>query len=175
VIFETCLLAYSDVVTSSWKYFMVAFRKRTSKTACSFSHVSPTVHYYHCYFPSYIKLKFCVWVCVFAYSSRTDKPICTKLGSFLETRKIFQKGQNSERLSSVRVPMKVVSIAWKLSTIEEQRKEHNCLCRRADYKDWGQNPKTVLGSSLGKDVGFTDNNNFLLWFSKIRIECSGLW
>jgi hypothetical protein len=57
--------------------------------------------------------------------------------------------------------MKVVSVAWKLSTIEEQRKKQNCLFRRGDYKNKVINPKTFLGSSLGKDVGFSDNN-FLL-------------
>jgi hypothetical protein len=51
-----------------------------------------------------------------------------------------------------------VPVSWKLSTIEERRKEQICLFWREDYKNEGHKPKTVLGSSLGEDVGFRDNS-----------------
>lgn len=59
--------------------------------------------------------------------------------------------------------MRAVSLAEKLSKIEEMCKEQNSLFQRGDdtYKD--QKPKTVLGSSIGEDVGFIDNNKIIFF------------
>jgi hypothetical protein len=54
--------------------------------------------------------------------------------------------------------MKMVSVGWKLCTIEERRKEKNCFGEEITGT-MVTNPKTVLGSSLGEDVGFRDNNS----------------
>jgi hypothetical protein len=50
--------------------------------------------------------------------------------------------------------MKKVSIARKLSTIDERRQQ-NCFNEVTGTKV--TNPETVLGSSLGEGVGFRDN------------------
>jgi hypothetical protein len=53
----------------------------------------------------------------------------------------------------------MVSVARKLSTIEEQRKEQNCFGEKITGIE-ATNPKIVLGSSLDEDVGFRDNYSF---------------
>jgi hypothetical protein len=74
-------------------------------------------------------------------------------------------GHNPEKLSWVLVPVKIISVARKLSKIEELRKEQNCLFRRGEERRGGgvvvskvTDPKTVLGSSLGEYGTFRDNN-----------------
>jgi hypothetical protein len=48
--------------------------------------------------------------------------------------------------------MKMVSVARKLSTIEERREDQSYLFRRGDYRNRGHNiEKTVLGSSPDED------------------------
>jgi hypothetical protein len=61
-----------------------------------------------------------------------------------------------EKLSCVCVPVKTLSVSRKLRAIEERRKTK--LFRRVTGSKV-KNPKNVLGSSLSKDVRFTDNNN----------------
>jgi hypothetical protein len=46
----------------------------------------------------------------------------------------------------------MVSIARKLSTIEEQRKDQDCLFQRGDTGIKVINPKSFVDSSVGKDV-----------------------
>jgi hypothetical protein len=76
---------------------------------------------------------------------------------------LFQRGDNSdeghnpEKLSWTPSPDKV-SVARELSTIE-RRKERNCFGEEI-IGSLVTNPKTVLGFSLGEDVGFRDNNFF---------------
>jgi hypothetical protein len=67
-------------------------------------------------------------------------------------------GQNPEKPFCVRVPVKMVSVARKLSTIEEQRKEQNYFSEEITGTDV-TNPETNLGSSLRENFGFRDNNN----------------
>jgi hypothetical protein len=55
--------------------------------------------------------------------------------------------------------VKIISVARKLSTIEERRKEQYCLFRRGKTVAEVANHKTILGSSLGEDVGFRNNSN----------------
>jgi hypothetical protein len=51
-----------------------------------------------------------------------------------------------------RIPVKKVSVARKVSTIEEWRHDQNCLFRRGDYRGKCNNTEnTVLGSSPGED------------------------
>jgi hypothetical protein len=64
--------------------------------------------------------------------------------------------------------MKMVSVARKLSMIE-RRKEQHCLFGRRDYRTKVTNPKSVLGLSLGEDVGFTDNNLSVIFKEKYRM------
>jgi hypothetical protein len=141
-----------------------------------------------------------MFVCFFTYGSRTDKPICTKLGMLIPWDKEEDKGgsklresvlcstpeeggscssdtkhdrrtasrpkfyrnegQKPKKLSWVRLPIKMVFVARKLSTTE-LRKEQNCLFRR-DYTNLVTNPKTVLGSSLGENFGNMDNFDIIL-------------
>jgi hypothetical protein len=70
------------------------------------------------------------------YRSRRDKSIgmllpwnlaCLKPGRYFWKVKI-------PKVSWVRVPMKMVSVARKLSTIEERRQDQICLFQRGDYK-----------------------------------------
>jgi hypothetical protein len=61
----------------------------------------------------------------------------------------------------------MVSIARKLSTIEERRQEPNCLFRRGDYRNKGHKPEKLLGSSLGEE-GFRYNNNNYYYFYDIQ-------
>jgi hypothetical protein len=56
------------------------------------------------------------------------------------------------KVSSVRVPVAVVSVALKLCTIEELLQEQSCVSARR-LRGKGHNPeKCVLGSSPGEDV-----------------------
>lgn len=50
----------------------------------------------------------------------------------------------------------MVSIAWKLSTIEEWTKERSCLFWRVDYINLGHKPKSAVGSSLDEVIGCRD-------------------
>jgi hypothetical protein len=61
-------------------------------------------------------------VCVFAYSSRTDIPVCTKLGMLIprDKEEILER-PNSEKVSWVRNALRVVSVSWKLSTSQRPR------------------------------------------------------
>jgi hypothetical protein len=80
----------------------------------------------------------------------------TKL--FVSTRRLqTKKFHNPEKLSWVRVSVKIVSVARKLSTIEERRKEQNCFLGEEITGTKVTNPKTLLGSSLGEDVRFRDD------------------
>jgi hypothetical protein len=78
---------------------------------------------------------------VFAYISRRDSPNLTC--SWLETRKRFQKGQNYEKVSWVRVPVRMVSVARKLSAIKERRQDQNRLFRRGYYRNTGHNQEKL--------------------------------
>lgn len=52
---------------------------------------------------------------------------------FLKQEDIFRKVETS-KMSKVRVPVRVVSEARKLSTVGKQRKDKSCLFRRGDHK-----------------------------------------
>jgi hypothetical protein len=84
----------------------------------------------------------CVCVCVFAYSSRTEQPIYTKLGILVASdQRRFYKGQNPGKLSCVRVSARAVTVAERLRTIEEPRPDQSCLLRRGDYRNKYHNPE----------------------------------
>jgi hypothetical protein len=70
-------------------------------------------------------------------------------------RKRFQKGQNSW----VRVPVRMVPAARKLSTIEERRQDKNCLFLRGDYKNKGHNAEKLFW--VGVPVKKFELSNFL--------------
>jgi hypothetical protein len=72
------------------------------------------------------------------------------------------EGQNPENLSCVRVLVKMVHVARKLNTIEEQGKDQIVHFGKEITGTKVTSPKTVLGSSLGEDVGFRNNNNIII-------------
>jgi hypothetical protein len=53
------------------------------------------------------------------------------------------RGQNPEKLSWVRVPVKMDYIAQKLSTIDKQCQDQSCLFQRADCRNRGHNLKKL--------------------------------
>jgi hypothetical protein len=67
------------------------------------------------------------------------------------------KGHNPEKLSWVRFPVKVIHVARKLTTIQEQRQTKLVRFGEEITETMATNPKTVLGSSFGENVGFRDN------------------
>jgi hypothetical protein len=67
------------------------------------------------------------------------------------------KGHNPENVSWVRVPMKTISIS---ETNHDRKNKIVCFGEEITGTKV-TNPKTVLGSSLGADVGFRDHNFFL--------------
>jgi hypothetical protein len=84
---------------------------------------------------------------IFWSSSGCDRSCLFRLGDYRNN------GNNLGKLSWVRVPVKIVSVVRKLSTIEERRKEHNCFGEEITGAEV-TNPKTVLGSS-----GFRNGDN----------------
>jgi hypothetical protein len=95
---------------------------------------------------------------MFAYSSRTDILICTKL-DILISRDHEEISERSKHRKSVlsSSPSEDCSVARKLNTIEERCQDQSYLFRRRDYRSKGNNPKCVLVLSPGEDVGFRDN------------------
>jgi hypothetical protein len=76
----------------------------------------------------YIKLEILgVCVCSLIAQKRINRFVPNLACLFFEIKKRIYKGYNSEKVSWVRVPVKMVSVARKISSIEEQRKEQNCL------------------------------------------------
>jgi hypothetical protein len=75
---------------------------------------------------------------------------------FVSTKRLQDKGHKPENLSWVRIPVKMISVARKLSTIEE-RNQQFCFVKEITGAKV-TNPKTVLGSSPGEDVEFRNNN-----------------
>jgi hypothetical protein len=71
------------------------------------------------------------------------------------------KGHNPETLSWVRVPMKIFSVARELSTTEEKKV---FISARRLQELRSQNQETFLGSSLGEDVWFRNENNLSMIF-----------
>jgi hypothetical protein len=68
----------------------------------------------------------------------------------------MNRGHNKENLFWVRVPVRMVSVAWKLSTAEEWRLDKDCFGEEiAGTKV--TNRKSVMVSSPGEDVRFRDN------------------
>jgi hypothetical protein len=80
-------------------------------------------------------------MCLFAYSSRTDEPICAKLGTLIPwDQEENIGGPELREVSWVRFPVRAFPVARKLNTIEEWRLDQSCLFRRGDYRNKNQNP-----------------------------------
>jgi hypothetical protein len=96
---------------------------------------------------SYLKLKLRVCLCVYSLIAweRIHRFAPNLAWLFLETKKRFWEGQNSEKLSWVPVPVRAVPVARKLSTIEERRQDQSCLFRSGNYKNKGHNPENCPG------------------------------
>jgi hypothetical protein len=69
-----------------------------------------------------------------------------------QTRDYSNTGQNSEKQFWVRVPVKMFSVARKLSTIEKWRQDESYLFLQEDYTNKGHRSETVLGWSPGEDI-----------------------
>jgi hypothetical protein len=63
----------------------------------------------------------------------------------LEAGRDFRMVKTPKNDSWVRVPVSVVSVARKLSTIEEQPQDQSCLFSQRDRRNKGQNPKDCPG------------------------------
>lgn len=64
----------------------------------------------------------------FAYSLRTDKRICTKLGILIPWGyDEISEGQKLREIVCVRVPVKMFTVARKLSKIEDWRQDQSCF------------------------------------------------
>jgi hypothetical protein len=108
-------------------------------------------------FPFHLKqnwnsMRVCVrmYVCLQLENRNQSAPNLACLS--LETSQIFWNGRNSERLSWIRVPERVVPVARERSTIEERRQDQSCLVGKGDYSNKGHNPeKSVLRSSPDED------------------------
>jgi hypothetical protein len=87
------------------------------------------------------------------------------------------EGQNPKNVFCALVPVKIVSVAWKQSTIEEQWQDQSCLFWRGDYRNTGYSPKKVLDLSPDKD-GFssleTKDNRRTASRSKLFVSASRL-
>jgi hypothetical protein len=53
------------------------------------------------------------------------------------------KGHNPENMSWVRVPVKMIYLSQKLSTMEERRQHQRFLFRRGYYRNKGHNPENL--------------------------------
>jgi hypothetical protein len=83
-------------------------------------------------------------MCVFAYSSRTEIPICTKLSMLIYWDQEETIGGSKLRKSVLcSIPSEGVSVARKLSTIEEWRLNQSCLFRKGDYRNKDQNSEKL--------------------------------
>jgi hypothetical protein len=71
------------------------------------------------------------------------------------------KGHSPGKLSWVLVLVEIFSVARKISTIEERRQDIIICFGEEVTGTKVTDPKTVVGSSLGEDVGFRDGNFFL--------------
>jgi hypothetical protein len=80
------------------------------------------------YFILYIKLK--LWVCPLIARERiyTNLPL-TWHAHTLKIGRDFRKVRTLKKVSLVPVPVRVVSIAQKLSIVEEQHQDQRCLFR----------------------------------------------
>jgi hypothetical protein len=57
-----------------------------------------------------------------------------------------------KNLSWVRIPAKMVCVAWKLRTIREQRQDLSCLFRRGDYRNKDHNPEVLCCVCFGMEI-----------------------
>jgi hypothetical protein len=87
------------------------------------------------------------------------------------TRKTIENCQNLEKKFRVRVPESVVSVARKLNTIAKGCQDQNCLLRRGDCRNKGQNPETVLGLRPGEDGFVARKLNTIENGDKTRMFC----
>lgn len=80
----------------------------------------------------------------------------------------------NRKVSRVRVLVKIVSVAPKLTTVEEQGKERSCIFRRGDCRSSGRRPEIILGLSLCEDIEFRDDDdNFSVIFNVSNDQANG--
>jgi hypothetical protein len=61
----------------------------------------------------------------------------------LKPEKDFRKVKTPTKVSWIRVPVMMISVARKLSTLEERYQNQSCLFRRGEYRNKGHNPVKV--------------------------------
>jgi hypothetical protein len=79
---------------------------------------------------------------------------------FVSAGRLMEQRHNAEKLTWVRVPVKMVSLTRKRCTIEKWRQEQNGLFWRGDYiKEDNKPERTVIGSDPGEDIFCTLKTN----------------
>jgi hypothetical protein len=68
----------------------------------------------------------------------------------------MNKSHNDENLSWVQVPV-VVSAAWKLGEIDEQRQGQSCLFRQGNYRNKGYNPEELSCVRVPMKISLVQN------------------
>jgi hypothetical protein len=104
----------------------------------------------HCYIIFIYNIEI-VYVCSLLARERIHRSAPNLAYLFLETRKRTQKGQNSGKVSSLRVPVSADPVPRKLSTIEESRLSQLFVSKKRLQKQRSQLRKTLLGLILGED------------------------
>jgi SpoU rRNA methylase family enzyme len=91
------------------------------------------------------KLKLHVFICTIIVRERINEFSWYLACLLLRTRKGFCKGRNFEKLPRVRIPVRAVSVARKLSLMEELRHDESCWFLRGYYRSKGQNHESCPG------------------------------
>lgn len=100
-----------------------------------------------------------VCVCVFAYSSRTEQPIYTKLGILVASdQRRFYKGQNPGKLSCVRVPARAES--WETKNNRRTAPRSKLFASTRWLQEQIPQPwKIILDLCPGKDIFCNSETN----------------
>jgi hypothetical protein len=107
------------------------------------------------------------------YSSRTDIPICTKLGTLISwDQEVITGGSKLRNVSWVRFPLRVFPVARKISTIGMTPRPKLIVSKRRLQKQRPELRKIVRGSIPSED-GFysSDNKHDRKNGAKTRVVC----
>jgi hypothetical protein len=89
-------------------------------------------------------------MCVFAYKSRVDKPICPKLGKLISCNQeeILELSIISNKTPRFESRLRVFSVNGNLSKIEERREDQTLFFFGKEIRETGgKTPKEVSGVS----------------------------
>jgi hypothetical protein len=130
-----------------------SFRHTDLETLCPSVAISrPEPHWLYDISVILYSIKFKLWVCMFIYvctliaRERINRFASNLACVFRDTRKRTQHSQNSGQVFWVRVLVRAVPVARKLSRAEERR-QTKVVCFEEQITERRQHRKTVLGSS----------------------------